>query len=81
MSTPTTAITPAVQPTAQGTHLYVLSLFIHGYADTTLHGTITPAPGATRRDIFNQLRENAARNDKRWLKALVVFFSLEPNQL
>ncbi|MGW8765552.1 hypothetical protein ACWGN5_23925 [Streptomyces sp. NPDC055815] len=67
--------------TAQGTHLYVLSLQNNRQAACTISGTYTPPPGATRFDILNRLRIDAARQYPSMEGAIVLYFALEANDL
>ncbi|MFE7410215.1 hypothetical protein [Streptomyces laurentii] len=63
----------------QGTHAYVLTL-ADPQGQATSSGTITPAPGATRNDVYLDLRHEAVHRYS-MERAVVVFFSLEPNTL
>ncbi|MGW8351057.1 hypothetical protein [Streptomyces wedmorensis] len=67
--------------TAQGTHLYVLSLQNSQKAACTISGTYTPPPGATRFDILNQLRLDTARQYPSMEDAIVLYFALDTNHL
>lgn len=44
-------------------------------------GTLTLAPGATRLEVFNQIREEVAQNDPRSRGSLVIAFDIQPNEL
>ncbi|MGS2588465.1 hypothetical protein [Streptomyces hebeiensis] len=68
---------PAVR--RQGTHHYVLTLDLPGRVAGTWYGTYTPAPGATRHDVFMALQEQARRDNPELARANVVFFALERN--
>ncbi|MFK0214948.1 hypothetical protein [Streptomyces sp. NPDC090298] len=67
--------------TAQGTHLYVLSLQNRQMNACTISGTYTPPPGATRFDILNRLRLDAAREYPSMEGAIVLYFALDANHL
>ncbi|MFF9427689.1 hypothetical protein [Streptomyces sp. NPDC014746] len=67
--------------TAQGTHLYILSLQNSRQAACTISGTYTPPPGATRFDILNRLRLDAAREYPSMEGAIVLYFALDTNHL
>ncbi|MFF0429642.1 hypothetical protein ACFYUJ_35360 [Streptomyces sp. NPDC004520] len=65
--------------TGQGTHMYVLSLQNSQMSACTISGTYTPAPGATRFDIFDRLRLDAVREYPSMEGSIVVYFALESN--
>lgn len=68
----------------QGSHHFVLTVQkpqTGSYAVGTWHGDITPAPGATRRDSYELLREEHARRYPDLAGGIVLHFSLESNQL
>ncbi|MCX4575904.1 hypothetical protein ABZT03_04435 [Streptomyces sp. NPDC005574] len=65
----------------QGTHFFVLSLEKPGLLSMTQEGTCTPAPGATRKDMYQQLYQAVTAQDPALSGATVLFFSLERNQL
>ncbi|MGW1116540.1 hypothetical protein ACWD5B_05440 [Streptomyces tanashiensis] len=67
--------------TAQGTHMYVLSLQNRQMSACTISGTYTPAPWDTRFDILNRLRLDAVRQYPSMEGSIVVYFALEPNEL
>ncbi|RST04694.1 hypothetical protein EF910_16455 [Streptomyces sp. WAC07149] len=65
----------------QGSHFYVLTLQSRNSSVCTVSGTYTPAPGATRNDVYTQLRADLARQYPSMENATVLHFSIEPNQL
>ncbi|XUM04894.1 hypothetical protein ACQ86F_17875 [Streptomyces venezuelae ATCC 10712] len=65
----------------QGTHMYVLSLQNRQMNACTISGTYTPPPGATRFDILNRLRVDAAREYPSMEGAIVLYFALDANGL
>lgn len=68
-------------PAPQYTHHYILTLEMPQYASFTVSGVMTPRPGATRDEVYTEIRRDATKDDPRMTRANVVFFSLEPNQL
>lgn len=75
--------TSQTTPTAdqQGSHHWVMTLELPGYAATTRSGTWTPAPSTTRNDAFTAIRNEIAAQHPEMAKANVMFFAFEPNQL
>jgi hypothetical protein len=73
--------TPAPAATGQGSHHYVLTLELPGRMSSTRSGTITPAAGASRHDVFMALRNQISDQHPELSTGNVVFFSLEPNRL
>ncbi|MEU4065942.1 hypothetical protein AB0F25_26600 [Streptomyces wedmorensis] len=67
--------------TAQGSHLYVLSLQNGRMGACTISGTYTPPAGATRYDILTQLRIDAVREYPSMEGSIVLYFALETNRL
>ncbi|MEU0667812.1 hypothetical protein ABZ508_16640 [Streptomyces lavendulocolor] len=67
--------------TGQGSHHYVLTLELPGRMSSTWSGTITPAAGASRHDVFMALRNQIGDQHPGLSTGNVVFFSLEPNGL
>ncbi|GGU78967.1 hypothetical protein GCM10010275_12250 [Streptomyces litmocidini] len=67
--------------TAQGTHMYVLSLQNRQMSACTISGTCTPDPWDTRFDILNRLRLDAIRQYPPMKGSIVVYFALEMNDL
>ncbi|WP_037613631.1 hypothetical protein [Streptomyces albus] len=68
----------------QGTHHFVLTIqrpTVNGFAVATYHGDVTPGPSATRMDLFNYLQAEHARHYPDTANGVVLYFSLEPNQL
>jgi hypothetical protein len=62
--------------------LFVLTATSRAGARVAFTGTITPAPGATRLAIYNQLITKLARdNGEDPSNYAPLFFSLEPNRL
>lgn len=88
MSTP-----PPPGPNPQGSHHWVMSVqwsetrrwtrrpVVNG---ATYGGTLTPAPGQTRSDVYERMREHVYRDLAKTVgvdSPTIVFWSLEPNQL
>ncbi|WP_121830155.1 hypothetical protein [Streptomyces sp. S1] len=69
------------RPTAQGTHVYVLTLQNSQHSACTVSGTYTPSPGVTRYDALTQLRIDVVRQYPSMEGAVVLYFALEPNHL
>ncbi|MFJ9810692.1 hypothetical protein ACIRTB_20935 [Streptomyces sp. NPDC101158] len=67
--------------TTPGTHMYVLTLDLPGRSAVTIDGTVTPVVGATRQTVYRDLRAQAVRDYPEMARALVTFFSFEPNTL
>ncbi|MET8826070.1 hypothetical protein ABZX40_13440 [Streptomyces sp. NPDC004610] len=68
---------------SQGTHHYVLTLQAvvgGGVAFASRVGTVTPHPGATRHDIYLDLRAEIVRTSPDLAQGSVLFFDLQPNQ-
>ncbi|MGW6565034.1 hypothetical protein [Streptomyces sp. NPDC054975] len=65
---------------SQGSHAYVLTLS-NPRGQGMVSGTITPAPGASRYDVYLDIRRHAVSVYPSLGDATVVFFSLEPNTL
>ncbi|MGW8558142.1 hypothetical protein [Streptomyces tubercidicus] len=79
MTTQTTQ-TPT-QQAQQGTHHWVMTVELPGRAMQTHFSTYTPPAGATRHDVFLAIKNDIARQSPEMARAVVVFFSLERNQL
>ncbi|MFD9152093.1 hypothetical protein ACFWDF_33620 [Streptomyces diastaticus] len=68
-------------------YLYILTMQSHDGRQATWSGVITPTEGATREQVWLDLRTTIAQaqptQDQRDAVAAapVVYFSLEPNQL
>lgn len=70
--------------TEQSTHHYVLTVqkpLPQRFAVHTVHGTCIPASGATRKDVYEQVRADFDRTNPELTGGNVLFWSLEPNQL
>ncbi|RCG20777.1 hypothetical protein DTL70_21115 [Streptomyces diacarni] len=69
----------------QGTHHFVMTCQKPqaggGFAVATWSGNFTPQPEATRHDVYEWLREQYAREFPDLTHGVVLFFSLESNQL
>lgn len=52
----------------------------NGMAQHTLSGDVDVDPGATRSEVYDGIYERALASS-RFGKAIVLFFSLEPNEL
>jgi len=79
-----TQTTPAPAAAQQGTHHYLLTLQVPtggGFYTSTYAGTCTPLAGSTRHDVYQQLRNEMARNNSQLAKATLLFFDLQPNRL
>lgn len=72
-------------PDPQGTHHWVISvkwpIGPGQEATATYRSTITPAPGQTRAEIYESIRDFVMRDATSGQPPTVLFFSLEPNQL
>jgi flagellar hook-basal body complex protein FliE len=64
----------------QGSHMFVLTLAV-GPDEVTVRGTVTPAAGATRFDMYQDIRAHVVRAYPELERATVRFFLLEPNTL
>ncbi|MET8505457.1 hypothetical protein ABZV60_12460 [Streptomyces sp. NPDC004787] len=64
----------------QGSHMYVLTLATR-QGQGTASGTITPEPGQSRFDVFDQIWGEMLHRRPSLENATVLFFSLEPNTL
>lgn len=75
--------TSQTTPTAeqQGSHHWVMTLELPGYAATTRSGTWTPPPGTTRHDAYGAIRNEIATGHPEMAKANVMFFAFELNQV
>ena len=67
----------------KGTHFWVMTVDRPGRerATATQTGTYTPRPGSTREDAYHTIYASVTGTDPLLRGALVLFFSLEPNQL
>lgn len=80
MDTQTSQSTDTATST-QRTHMYVLTIDVPGRSAVTVDGTVTPAPGATRNDVYRDIKARTIRTYPEMARGIVVFFSLEPNTL
>jgi hypothetical protein len=63
-------------------YFYFMAALGWGNTPIELAGTVIPAPGATRHDLYRQLAEKARETLGCERKQLIVTqFSLEPNEL
>lgn len=79
----TTAPAPTI-PGQQDTHFYLLTLQVPtpaGFSVRSWAGTCTPGPGATRYDVYRDLRDHYARQYPECATAAATAFDLQPNQL
>lgn len=60
----------------QGSHFYLLTLVGANGTHSEAYGTLTLKPGATRLEVFEELRAQALEN---FPGGCVIAFSLEPN--
>ncbi|MFE5828982.1 hypothetical protein ACFQ8W_01715 [Streptomyces sp. NPDC056508] len=67
--------------TTQGTHMYVLTLNLPARAAVTVDGTVTPDPGATRHDLYRDIKARTIKTHPDMAYGVVTFFSLQPNTL
>lgn len=76
---------PVTPPAAdQGTHFYMLALQIPtptGFRTSSFSGTCTPGPGATRYDVYLDLRDEYARRYPECATAPAIHYDIQPNQL
>lgn len=84
MTTPTTPTQPQPTAPAQGSHFFAITLQAPGYDGfeiNTYSGTVTPAPGQTRYDLYQQLRNEIAASNPDMARSNTLFFSVESNAL
>lgn len=74
-----TTLTPTAEE--QGSHHWVMTLELPGYATTTRNGTWTPPPGTTRHDAFAAIRNAITADHSHMAEANVMFFAFELNQI
>ncbi|MFI9598965.1 hypothetical protein ACIHCX_03620 [Streptomyces sp. NPDC052043] len=70
--------------TKQGSHFWMMTIQTPnaaGYNVTDYQGTLTPARGATRLDLFNEIREEIYRESPHSRGGVVIAFDVQPNQL
>jgi hypothetical protein len=71
-------------PAEPDSHFWFLSVMATNAAGpwfNSYQGALTLAPGATRLEVFNQIREEVARNDPRSRGAIAIAFDIQPNEL
>lgn len=68
---------------SQGTHFFFITIQRDsaGHVPVTLSGTVTPRPGQTRLDLFNQTWAAFEKVDPRVRGGVVIAFDLQPNAL
>jgi len=64
----------------QGTHFWFASFTNNGDA-MSFSGTSTPAPGATRMDMFNEIVREINAEHPETTRAAVLAFDIQPNKL
>jgi hypothetical protein len=72
------------KPEPEHTHFWFMSVMAtnpRGLWVNDYQGTLTPAPGATRLETFNQIREEVATKDPRSRHAIVLAFDIQPNRI
>lgn len=52
-----------------------------GFRINSYQGVLTPKPGTTRLDLFNELREEIERRDPLSRGGCVIAFDVQPNAL
>ncbi|GHB15034.1 hypothetical protein GCM10018777_55900 [Streptomyces albogriseolus] len=68
----------------QGTHFWFMSMQTKnaaGYYLNSYQGTVTPARGATRMDLFNEVRGFVEENDPRSKGGIVLAFDIQRNKI
>jgi hypothetical protein len=68
----------------QGTHFWFMAIQTpngSGYCLADYQGVCTPCPGATRLDVFNDLREGINRQHPQSRGGTVIAFDIQPNQI
>jgi hypothetical protein len=72
-------------PNPQGTHHWVISAQWPDGPGRTINGTwrstVTPKPGQTRAEIYEELRTYLMEAETGGVAPTIMFFALEPNQL
>lgn len=69
------------KPTPErGTHFWFASFRTTSDA-ISFAGTSTPAPGATRMDLYNDITEKIRRENPHLAGMAVIAFDIQPNQL
>ena len=68
----------------QGSHFWFMSVMVVNSIGPWVNdyqGTLRLVPGATRLEVFNQIREEVAQSDPRSRGAIVLAFDVQPNEL
>ena len=68
----------------QGTHFWFMAIQTpnsRGYFVADYKGTITPEPGATRLDLFNELLDGVGQRWPESRGGVVLAFDIQPNKL
>ena len=70
----------------QGTHFWLITIQAShpggGVSTRYFQGTVTPAPGETRMDVFNRLLQEVSEVEPAFRQnGVVLAFDLQPNQL
>ncbi len=68
----------------QGTHFYFMSMQMsnaRGFYTTDFQGVLTPKPGQTRLDLFNEIRADFEAREPRVRSGVVIAFDIQPNKL
>ncbi|WP_371791509.1 hypothetical protein OG285_17690 [Streptomyces sp. NBC_01471] len=81
MSTQTNSNTPSGAPAGRPSHHWVISLDKPNVGVGSWHSAYTPAPGATRQGEFQAIKDLVFSQNPAMAGAVVVFFSLERNDL
>lgn len=71
-------------PDSQGTHFWFMAIQTPnrtGYRLNDYQGVLTPRPGSTRLDLFNDIRREVEQQDPLSRGGIVVAFDLQPNKL
>lgn len=71
-------------PDNQGTHFWFMAIQTPnhtGYRLNDYQGVLTPLPGSTRLDLFNDIRREVERQDPLSRGGIVVAFDLQPNKI
>jgi hypothetical protein len=68
----------------QGTHFWFMTMQVPnalGLYVNSYQGTWSPSLGATRFELFNEIRDYVERNDPKIAGGMVLAFDIQPNQL
>lgn len=71
-------------PKKQPTHFWFMTIQTpngHGYRINDFQGVLTPAPGTTTLDLFNEVREECEQRDPQSRSGAVIAFGVQSNQL